>query len=187
MKRDFILEHDEKIRWEGRPAPRCYTFRHWRHSCFGLLFMSICAYWQFLGLDMAEEYALFWLAWLPVPFLLMGLYLTVGHLLQARLEWTHVCYVITDRRLIVQRGLLSRRIDSLKLQELTYFSLHRQGDQLGTVHVYKGEERLMLLHCIEYPHQATDLLEAAMGKDLARNEECSSQDVDCSEESGVDS
>lgn len=187
MIREFTLEPDEEIRWEGRPAPRCYTFRHWRHSCFGLLFLSICVYWQSLGLDMAEEYELFWLAWLPVPFLLMGLYLAVGHLLQARLEWNNVCYTITDRRLMAQRGLLSRRLDSLALQEITYFSLHHQGDQLGTIQIYKGEDRVLILHCVEHPRQAIELLEAAMDKGLSTSGDCSSQDVDCGTMSGVDS
>ena len=144
MKREFVLGTDEVVRWEGRPAPRCYTFRHWRHSCFGLLFLAICLYWQILGADLAEEYDLFWLVWLPLPFLLIGFYLTFGHLLQARLEWTHVCYVITDSRLLAQRGVWSRRVESLELSAITYFSLHLQGDQLGTIKVYKDQERKLI-------------------------------------------
>ena len=78
---------------------------------------------------MSETYESTWLAWLPLPFLLLGLYLAIGHLLQARLEWSRVYYAITNRRLLVQRGLLKPCIESLGLSEITYFSLHRQGLQ----------------------------------------------------------
>ncbi len=163
MKQDLALDNNEEVCWEGRPAPRCYTFRHWRHSIFGLVFLVICCYWQFLGFEMAETYESILLAWLPLPFLLLGLYLSIGHLLQARLEWNRVYYAITDRRLLIQRGLLKLRIESLGLSEITYFSLHRQGEHLGTLRVYKGKEKQLTLHCIEHPRQATALLETAMG------------------------
>ena len=74
-----------------------------------------------------------------------------------------------DRRLLVQRGFLKKRIESLELSEITYFSLHRQGEQLGTLRVHKDQEKPLTLHCIEHPRQATDLLEEAMGEGLPPN------------------
>ena len=176
MRQNFTLNNDEEIRWEGRPAPRCYTFRHWRHSIFGLVLLAICSYWQILGFEMAELYESIWLAWLPLPFLLLGLYLAIGHLLQARFEWNHLYYAITDSRLLVQRGLLKQRIESLSLSEITYFSLHRQGEQLGTLRVHKGQEKPLTLHCIEHPRRATDLLEEVIGTGLSLNGDCSIRD-----------
>jgi hypothetical protein len=152
----------ETICWEGRPAPRCYIFRHWRHALFGFIILAICGYWQVLGFEVAESYNSMWLAFLPLPFLLFGCYLSVGHLFQARLEWNHVRYMITDRRLLVQRGLLKRRVESLELRDITYFSLSHQGEHLGTLRVHKGLEQQLILHCVEYPRQATALLEVAM-------------------------
>jgi hypothetical protein len=167
MKQNLSLTAGEEICWDARPAPRCYTFRHWRHSVFGLVFLAICSYWQVLGFSMAKEYEIVWLAWLPLPFVCMGFYLSVGHLLQARLEWNRVYYAITDQRLLVQRGLLRLRTETLLLKEITYFSLHQKGEQLGTLRVYKGKEQQLILHCIEHPRQATDLLEKTMN-DISR-------------------
>ena len=161
-----ILEEGETIRWEARPAPRCYTFRHWRHSVFGLIFLAICSYSHFLGISLAKTYAVSWLAWIPLPFVLIGLYFFVGHLLHARLEWNRVNYLITDRRVIAQRGLTSPCTQFIVLSEITYFHLHRQGEQLGTLRVHQGREQSLILHCIEYPHLAMDLLSEA----IARNE-----------------
>ena len=158
----LCLEDGETVRWEARPAPRCYTFRHWRHSVFGLIFLAICSYWQVLGIAMADSYAMWWLAWLPLPFVITGLYFFVGHLVQARLEWNHVYYAITDRRVIVQRGLARPQSSFIELSELTYFRLHRQGEQLGTLRVHQGREQQLVLHCLEHPHRATELLEKAI-------------------------
>lgn len=179
MKSGIILAVGEDIRWEGRPAPRCYTFRHWRHSLFGLIFLAITSYWQVLGIDMSKEYDLVWLAWLPTPFVFIGLCLAFGPLLQARLEWDHVYYAITDRRLLVKRGLLRRRLDFLELSEITYFSLLSHGDQLGTLRVYRQNEMLLTLHCLEYPRQATDLLEEVMGRGLSAEGNCPLPNSDC--------
>ena len=162
MIRTRFLEDGETVRWEARPAPRCYTFRHWRHSVFGLIFLAICSYWQVLGIAMADSYAVWWLAWLPLPFVITGLYFFVGHLVQARLEWNHLYYAITDRRVIVQRGLARPQSRFIELSELTYFRLHRQGEQLGTLRVHQGREQQLVLHCLEHPHRATELLEKAI-------------------------
>jgi hypothetical protein len=159
MKQALGLEAGEEVCWEGRPAPRCYTFRHWKHSIFGTVFLAICIYWQVLGFSLADEYDLPWLILLPLPFLLLGLYFSVGHLIQARLEWNRVYYAITDRRLLTQRGLMRLHTDELKLEEVTYFSLHQQGEELGTLRVHQGSEKHLVLHCLEHPRKATDLLE----------------------------
>ena len=169
MSQGVFFENGETLRWEARPAPRCSTYRHWRHSIFGLIFLVLCSCWQVLGFSMAETYALWWLAWLPLPFVLAGLYFFVGHLVQARLEWNHVYYAITDRRVIAQRGLARRRQQCIELSEVTYFRLHRQSAQLGTLRVHKGQERHLVLHCIEHPRRATDLLEQAIKNNQTRS------------------
>ena len=168
MSQELVLEDGESLLWEARPAPRCYTFRHWRHSVFGLIFLAVCSYWQVLGVAMADAYAMRWLAWLPFPFVMTGLYFFVGHLVQARLEWNHVCYAITDRRVIVQRGLSGSRVQHIELSGLTYFSLHRQGEQLGTLRLHNGTEQQLVLHCIEHPHRATELLAETIAENEAR-------------------
>lgn len=159
MKQTLALSAGEVVRWEGRPAPRCYTFRHWKHSIFGGIFLAICTYWQILGFPLAAEYGIAWLVWLPVPFVLLGIYFSVGHLLQARLEWNRVYYAITDRRLLAQRGLWRVRTETMALKDMTYFSLNWQGEHLGTLRVCQGKEKQLTLHCLEHPRKATDLLE----------------------------
>jgi hypothetical protein len=158
-----LLQDGELLRWEGRPAPRCYTFRQWRHALFGLVLTAVCAVWAWLGMQQAVEQGWPWLAWVPLPFLAYALWLGCGQLFAARLEWSRVAYAITDRRLILRRGLWRLREASLPLDRVTWFRLEPHGEELGTLQVRGGEgDPAMLLHCIEYPRRATVLLEAAI-------------------------
>lgn len=167
------LEPEEVLRWEGRPAPRCYVFRHWRRSVHGLLLLLLATWWQAVSYPLGQLYDWPWLAWLPLPFVLFGLYFALGHLLLSRLEWEHVFYALTDRRLLVQRGLFRRRHASLFLDEVAYFQLRPLGEQLGTLRVGGSKPgRTLLLSCIEHPRYLSDCLEAILarnGKEVAVN------------------
>lgn len=161
------LEPDEMVLWEARPAPRCFTFRNWRHSIFGLIFLLLATWWQSVGMTMAAVYELPWLAWLPIPFVVFGLYLGILHHLVARLEWDKVAYLLTDRRILARRGFFRPRQQCLSMERLTYFRMKPLGESLGSFQIYgeTKDERVDLL-CVEYPRRLVDLLETAM-KDKA--------------------
>ena len=69
----------ESLQWEGRPAPRCYTFRQWRHALFGVVLTIVCGVWEVMGVQQAAEQGWRWLAWVPLPFLGYALWLAFGH------------------------------------------------------------------------------------------------------------
>jgi len=157
------LEDNENITWQGRPAPRCFTFRNWMHSLFGIVLTIGSGFWLWYGIQLNGAQGKIVLILLPLPFLIAGLYLAIGHLLLARLEWDHVFYALTDRRLIVQKGIGGKRVESLPLADLLGFQLRPIGEQLGTVAVRVRErEKALLICCIEYPKQLTDLLEPVL-------------------------
>jgi len=157
------LAAGEAVVWEGRPAPRCYVFRNWRHSIFGVLLLLLSTWWQAVGYQLGQLYESAWLVWVPLPFVLLGLYMAIGHLLLARLEWEHVFYALTDRQVLVRRGLFRRRVACLPLGELDYFQLRPLGEQLGTLRVSGARwPHILTLCCIEHPRRLTDHLEAAL-------------------------
>jgi len=96
---DYLAE-GETLAWEGRPAPRAFTFRNGLHSLFGVLLLVGAIFWQVIACGLAKAQPWPWPALIPVPFLLAGLYLTFGHLLLARLEWSRVGYAVSNRRLL---------------------------------------------------------------------------------------
>ena len=153
----------EAVTWEGRPAPRCYTFRQWRHALFGLFLSGACSIWAWLGVQQAAEQGWPWLAWLPLPFLGYALWLACGQLIVARLEWNRVAYVITDRRIVVCCGLFKLCELALPLERLTWFRLQPHGEELGTLRIHgQAGDPVLIMHCIEYPRRPAALLEAAI-------------------------
>ncbi len=160
-----ILATGEILCWEGRPAPRCYTFRRWYHSLFGLLLFLLSLYWLAIGIQLGAVYQLHWIPWIPIPFLAVGLYLSLGHLVLARIEWERVGYAVTDRRVLVRRGLRGQKVESLPLDRLAWFQLRFHGPELGTIRLRgEGPDQRLTLCCIEYPRKVTDLLEPAIAR-----------------------
>ena len=157
------LDCGETLHWEGSPAPRCFTFRQWRQALFGLLLTVFCAVWTWMGVEQAVEHGWPWLACVPLPFLGFALWLAVGQLLAARLEWPRVVYAVTDRRIIVRRGLVRPRQEALPLARVSWFRLSPHGEELGSLRVH-GEDGdpVLMLHCIEYPRRPAALLEQAI-------------------------
>ncbi len=160
-----IITDNENVVWQGRPAPRCFTFRNWVHSLFGLVILIAAIGWFFFGLHLGEKNQQILFVLIPVPFMLAGVYLTFGHLVLARLEWEKVFYAMTDRRLIAVRGLAGQRVASIDLAEIIYFQLKPLGEELGTVRVQgRDKEKRIIVSCVEFPRKLTDRLEAEMEK-----------------------
>lgn len=174
-----LLQADEVLRWEAKPAPRCFTFRNWRHSVFGILLLLLSVFWEMVGLSAGAAYSLPFLGWIPVPFILAGLYLSLGHLYVARLEWGRVYYALSNRRILVQRGLLRHRQLALDLDAVRYYQVRPHGKEIASIKVV-GNKASVILHipCLEYPGRLTSVLETnisanhpeslALGKDTDR-------------------
>lgn len=162
-----FLATGEVIIWQGRPAPRCFTFRHWKKAAFGLFLLLVCVGWLLIGMQLAGEYQNPWPGLLPIPFVVIGCNLAFGPLLLARLEWENVYLALTDRRLITLRGVRRQRLVGLDRQDILYFRMNRLGEQLGTLQVHgKAGDPVLFLHCVEYPLQLTGLLEKIVEQNL---------------------
>ncbi len=167
------LHPEETVQWEGRPAPTCFTFRNWRHSFFGILLLLVSVFWQIVGFQLRSVYHSPLLAWIPLPFVLTALYLAIGHVLLARLEWEKVFYAVTDRRVLARRGFFRPHLLVLPLRELTYFKIKPLADELASFRVSGGDPlQTITLSCIEHPRRLAALLESALANNqrLARQE-----------------
>lgn len=137
--------------------------RNWPHSLFGLVLLIACLVWFYVGMHIEQESPSTVFGWIPIPFLLASLYLVVGHLILARLEWDSVYYAVSNQRVLVNRGVFKQSVSSLTLTDITWFSLKPYSETLGTVSIRaRGVETKLIIACIEQPRSFTDLLEAAM-------------------------
>lgn len=164
------LAADEQILWQGRPAPRAYTFRNWRHALFGLVLLLPCLLWQLAGIELVSTGAPAWVAWLPLPFNLGSLYLAFGQLLIARLEWEYVYYAVSDRAIYRRDGLFRRRLRRLALQDLITIKQKKLGPNLVTIRMQSREGESLVLVAIEHPELLLPYLHGAVGSgDLQNN------------------
>jgi len=165
------LADGEEVRWCGRPAPRCFTFRHWPHSIFGVLLLPLALVWLDGGRALAESRGE--VVWGLLPWLGIGLalYFLGGHLLLARLAWEGTFYAITDRRVLATGGWPVKRVRDLPLDQLRNLKLRPRGRDLGSLLLAgaRPEERLALV-CLEHPAKAIALLEEAVVANLGQDE-----------------
>lgn len=163
MDWQYRLVDGETLRWCGRPAPRCFTFRHWIHSLFGVLLLPLAWVWLDGGRAMAG--ATGQQLWGVIPWLgvALALYFLCGHLVWARLAWERTFYAISDRRVMTVGGWPFSRHQEIQLTELQYVKLIPRGANLGSVLVYGcGKGSRAVLACLEHPHKAIALLEEAL-------------------------
>ena len=157
------LDPGENIAWEGRPAPRCFTFRHWKTYLFGLLLLLLSVYWIMVGVQIEAVYAVPLISWIPFFLLIYALYLSLGRFILSRLEWEKVFYAVTDRRVLSVRGILRPRFESLFLKDMTHFDLQPFGKELSSIHISAADRpRSISFHCIEHPGLVVVRLESAL-------------------------
>lgn len=152
---DKLLEGEERIVWQGRPAPRAYTFRNWRWSMQAAAGLAMVLFFRQGNGPLQVNYAVDqWWTWAG---LVVGFWAGIGHILWARMEWEHVFYLMTDRRLVAVSGIMGRRHQVLCLDQLEKVEQQALGTSLSTVKVFGGGQR-MTLHCLEYPHHLLQFL-----------------------------
>lgn len=157
-----ILEAEEQIVWQGRPAPRAFTFRNWRWSLQAAAGLVMVLFFRQGNGPLQVDYVVDqWWTWAGLT---VGFWAGIGHLLWARMEWERVFYLLTDRRLVAVSGILGRRRKILPLEKLQKVEQQSLGTALATVKVFGGGQR-MTLHCLEYPQLLLQLLSSHVKDD----------------------
>lgn len=146
------LENGEQILWQGRPAPRCYTFRYWKQALIGSLLFLVSSFWLLLALELIKEGQPLWLAGLPLPLILGSFIFGPMQILLARWRWPKVGYQLTDKALYLAPG------GAAQLSEIVAVRLKRQGEHLASLRVEAAGAKPLILHCIEQPETLRLLL-----------------------------
>jgi hypothetical protein len=131
MELEREMAHGEKLLWSGRPVQ---GFRVQRGDAFAIPFSFLFA-----------AFAVFWLGaayrsgapWLFIIFgvvaVLVGLYLIFGRFIYDTYQRRHICYGVSDERVLIVRTARDRQVTSLNLQslgEVTFTENARGGGSL---------------------------------------------------------
>lgn len=160
----------EALLWQGRPAPRCYTLRHWRRALrWAPVFVGALLWqwwlWHARGADGAWG-----TVFLPAPLVVVAFALSCGRLLRARLEWEHVFYLISDAGVRIQEGRKNQitHYSYAELKDVRLELYHNDvATGLGWVHAQFGEQKVTL-ECLEDAPRAYALLAAKLERQSGR-------------------
>ncbi len=148
----LVLEEGETILWQGRPAPRCYTFRHWFQAAIGTLLFLASSFWLMVGIQLVYYQGHSW--WLAVaPFLLVvvAFFIGPGQLALARLRWEEIYYALTDQRLLVRNKLIICRSTAYKLSDYKKYKEKKYGQNLLSLKLFFHDAPPVTLECLEHP------------------------------------
>jgi len=148
----WSLEDGESVLWQGRPAPRCYTFRHWLQATVGtILFLASC-FWLMVGIQLVQSQGYsWWLAFAPLLLAVAGFFVGPGQLILARLRWEKIFYALTDQRLLVRNQLFCSKTHPYQLCDYKKMKRKQYGRELFSIRLsFKGSPPVVL-ECLEHP------------------------------------
>lgn len=125
------LASGERLLWTGRPK-QGFVLRASDLFLipFSLLWAGFIVFWTFGAWTVrAPSFFLLW----AVPFLLVGLYMTVGRFIVDAWVRSRTTYALTDRRALIISESLGRTVKSLDLRAIQDITLEMKGDGSGTI------------------------------------------------------
>ncbi len=99
---------------------------------FSLLWGGFAVFWEASVLEKGAP--LFFALW-GIPFVIVAVYITVGRFFVDARVRANTFYGLTNRRVIIVSGMLSRTTTSLPLRTLTDISLEERKDGTGTIYL----------------------------------------------------
>lgn len=165
------LAEAETLLWQGRPAPRCYTFRNWKLATAGTLLFLASSFWMMLAYELidADGYP-WWLVLVPLPLVLLSLWFGPVSMLLARIRWEKVFYALTDQRLLVRGGLFAAKIDFYDPDQMVDWKQKNYGEHLASLRISLQDGSAQVLHCLEQPQNLIGHLQRRMQKSAAETD-----------------
>ena len=146
------LQEGEQLLWQGRPAPRCYTFRHWLQALIGTILFLACSFWLMVGLQLVRHSGYSrWLIAVPLLLVIGAFLIGPGQLLIARWRWGKIFYALTDRRLLVRGSLFGQGVRSYPLDAYRQVKRKRYGKDLVSLRLLFRDHPAAVLECLEHP------------------------------------
>lgn len=119
------LEADEKLLWQGAPATGLrFSSKGLFTSIFGLFFFGFSVFWVTMAASFGGNTPLDYLFPLfGLPFVLVGFWMVVGHWFYDAFKRKRSRYALTNRRAIIARNLIRRKMESYEITPQSPISL----------------------------------------------------------------
>jgi hypothetical protein len=136
---DYLVENEirgslspnEKLVWAGKPKSGIiFKTSDIFLIPFSLLWCGFVIFWESTVMRMNAPF--FFMLW-GIPFVLVGLYITVGRFFVDARRRTNTIYAITTDRIIIKSGIFRPEIKSLNIRTLSDISFTEKNDHSGTI------------------------------------------------------
>jgi hypothetical protein len=126
----FDLGPGERLLWSGVPR-QGVVFRNTDVVLvpFSMMWGGFALFWETMALRRAPLFFALW----GVPFVVIGLYITIGRFFYDSFRRGHTFYGLTTERIIIAGGLQARTVKSLSLGTLTNVELDEHANSTGTI------------------------------------------------------
>ena len=148
----WTLTEGETILWQGRPAPRCYTFRHWLQATIGTVLFLASSFWLMIGVQLIYYQGhSWWLAAAPFLLTVVAFFIGPGQLALARLRWEEIYYALTDQRLLVRNKLIICKSATYQMDDFKKYKQKNYGKNLLSLKLFFKDFPPVTLECLEHP------------------------------------
>lgn len=147
MLPNWSLHADEVLLWQGRPAPRCYLFRHFRSLLSAILVGVGAAFLLWWGGDKSFSAPV---AVFPVLILLLSIIFGPVRLLYLRIRWESIYYAVTGTSILI-RNQADRPAARYDLELLTKIVTHEITPRLADIDLTFRGGGTVRLKCLEHP------------------------------------
>jgi len=125
------LSSGEKLIWTGKPkAGIVFRGSDLFLIPFSLLWCGFTLFWEAKVINTGAP--LLFKLW-GIPFVLVGLYLTIGRFFADAKKRANTIYGITQDRIIIKSGIFSSTVKSLNIRTLSDITLDQKADNSGTI------------------------------------------------------
>jgi len=132
------LSPSERVLWAGQPRQGVIVRGADAFMIpFSLMWSGFIAFWE---LSVIKSNAPAFFVLFGIPFVLIGVYLLVGRFFVEAKQRACTFYAVTNERILIVSGILSRKVKSLNLRTLSDLSLSegKRGD--GTISFGGGSQ-----------------------------------------------
>lgn len=121
----------ERILWRGRPGQGVvFTMRDWLLIPFSIFWCGFAIFWEATVLySKAPGFFALW----GVPFVLAGLYFTIGRFVADAWLRRLTSYALTNRRIVIARSGVFGKVTSISLDRMPEMQLSERDDGSGTI------------------------------------------------------
>ena len=139
----------EKITWAGRPKAGI-VFRSSDAFLipFSLLWCGFAIFWESTVIFTNSPF--FFKLW-GIPFVLAGLYVTVGRFFIDAWKRAGTIYGLTEDRIIIKSGIFSKDVKSFNIKAGSEISYRQKADGSGTITLGTSDPRYAMMQGAEWP------------------------------------